>query len=155
MEPRTIIHMILRMATFAELDAATLYDLMRLRVDIFVVEQHCAYPELDGRDLEPSTRHIWLAEGDTPVAYLRVLRDDPVTARIGRVCTAPGARGQGLSGRLMAAALDAVGDITCVLDAQSYLTAFYAGFGFTPNGPEVIEDGIPHVPMRRAAQRTG
>jgi ElaA protein len=143
--------MILRVAAAAELDATTLYGLLRLRVDVFIVEQNCPYPELDGRDLEPGTRHFWFDHDGEAVSYLRVLRDDPVTARIGRVCTAAPARGQGLSGRLMTAALESVGDIACVLDAQSYLTAFYAGFGFTPNGPEFIEDGIPHVPMRREA----
>ncbi|MDI5941947.1 GNAT family N-acetyltransferase, partial [Micromonospora sp. DH15] len=49
-----------RIASFAELDARTLHDLLRLRVDVFVVEQRCPYPELDGRDVEPGTRHVWL-----------------------------------------------------------------------------------------------
>lgn len=139
----------LHTALFADLDAATLYRLLKLRGDIFVVEQRCAYPELDGRDTEPHTRHLWFADDDgEPLSYLRVLRDESAW-RIGRVCTAVTGRGQGLSGRLMTAAL-AIGPGEFVLDAQSYLVGFYAGFGFEPSGPEYIEDGIPHVPMRRA-----
>jgi ElaA protein len=142
--------MILRTARFADLDAPTLYALLRLRVDVFVVEQQCAYPELDGRDLSPSTVHVWLADGPLCAAYLRVLAEPDGTARIGRVCTASSYRGRGLSARLVAAALELIGDRPCVLDAQSYLVGFYSRFGFTASGPEFMEDGIPHVPMRRA-----
>jgi ElaA protein len=138
-----------RVAPFAELSAETLYALLRLRVDVFVVEQNCPYPELDGRDLEPGTRHVWLADGDRPVAYLRILADGPERARIGRVCVAPAARGGGHARRLMTAALELIGDRPCVLDAQAHLVDFYAGFGFRRTGPEYLEDGIPHVPMAR------
>jgi ElaA protein len=143
----------LHVAAFEELDTATLYALLRLRTDVFVVEQRCAYPELDGRDLEPDTRHLWLApESDRadPHSYLRLLREPDGSARIGRVCTAQKARGVGLSRRLVAAALDLVGpDTPSVLDAQTYLVEFYLAFGFAPTGPEFLDDGIPHVPMRR------
>lgn len=136
--------------TFADLDAKTLYALLKLRTDVFVVEQACPYPELDGRDTEPTTRHLWLAdEPAEPQAYLRILAEPDGAARIGRVCTAASARGQGLSRRLMEAALARTGDRPCVLDAQSYLVDFYRSFGFTVAGPEFVEDGIPHVPMRR------
>jgi ElaA protein len=140
----------LRTAHFAELDAATLYALLRLRVDVFVVEQRCPYPELDGRDVEPGTVHVWFEDDGAPVAYLRIL-NDPGTARIGRVCTAAPRRGDGLSGRLLATALDLVDGRPCVLDAQSYLVGYYKRFGFEPDGPEFVEDGIPHVPMCRPA----
>jgi ElaA protein len=138
-----------QVATFDQLGTATLYALLRLRVDVFVVEQECPYPELDGRDTEPGTRHLWLAEGARPVAYLRMLAEPDGTARIGRVCVAPAARGRGLAGRLMATALDLIGPGPCVLDAQAHLTGFYAALGFTPTGPEYLDDGIPHVPMKR------
>jgi ElaA protein len=140
----------LRTAHFAELDAATLYALLRLRVDVFVVEQRCPYPELDGRDVEPGTVHVWFEDDSAPVAYLRIL-NDPGTARIGRVCTAAPRRRGGLSGRLLATALDLVDGRPCVLDAQSYLVGYYKRFGFEPDGPEFVEDGIPHVPMCRPA----
>jgi ElaA protein len=144
----------LHIASFAELDTATLYALLRLRVDVFVVEQQCPYPELDGRDAEPSTLHFWLAGGDgrgvsEPVAYLRLLSEPDGTARIGRVVVARQARGTGLAGRLMAEALARIGERECVLDAQTPLVGFYTGLGFTATGPEFLEDGIAHVPMRR------
>jgi ElaA protein len=143
--------MILHVASFTELDPVTLYALLRLRTDVFVVEQRCPYPELDGRDVEPGTRHLWLAtERTDPHAYLRLLAEADGSARIGRVCTAEKARGQGLSARLVAAALELIGDARpIVLDAQSYLVDFYLRFGFTRDGAEFVEDGIPHVPMRR------
>lgn len=133
-------------ASFAELDTATLYALLRLRVDVFVAEQQCAYAELDGRDLEPSARHVWL---DGPVAYLRVLDDPSGAARIGRVCVAADARGAGHAGRLLAAALDLIGDREAVLHAQTYATGLYLRAGFVREGSEFVEDGIPHIAMRR------
>jgi ElaA protein len=139
----------LRVASFAQLDAAVLYRLLRLRVEVFVVEQACAYPELDGRDLEPGTVHLWFEQDGDPVAYLRVLTEPDGTRRIGRVCTAKGNRGTGLAARLVEEALRLTGDQPCVLDAQSYLVDFYQRAGFAVTGPEYIEDGIAHVPMRR------
>ncbi|MGH9249976.1 MAG: GNAT family N-acetyltransferase [Acidimicrobiales bacterium] len=144
--------LVLHTAAFADLDTATLYAVLRLRVDVFVVEQHCAYPELDGRDTEPGALHVWLAdESAGPVGYLRILADPDGVARIGRVAVARSARGAGLARRLMQAALQQVGDRPCVLDAQAGLVGFYAEFGFVVTGPEYLEDGIPHVPMRRDA----
>jgi ElaA protein len=141
---------ILRTARFAELDPATLYALLRLRVDVFVVEQNCPYPELDGRDVEPDTIHLWLEHDGAAASYLRILQDLGA-ARIGRVCTATAHRGAGLSGRLLASALDLIGERPSVLDAQAHLAGFYARFGFEVSGERFVEDGIPHVPMIRDA----
>ena len=88
-------------AAFADLDVATLYALLRLRVDVFVVEQECAYPELDGRDVEPSALHCWIDDDAGPVAALRILREPDGAARIGRVVTAPRARHQRLAAALL------------------------------------------------------
>jgi ElaA protein len=140
-----------RVARFADLDAATLYALLRLRVDVFVVEQRCPYPELDGRDTEPDTRHVWIDGDDGPVAYLRMLADTGGAVRIGRVVVAAPARGAGLAAALMTAALELTENRPCVLHAQAHLAGYYAGLGFAPTGPEYVEDGIPHVPMRRTA----
>ena len=139
----------LHVARFAELDAATLYALLRLRVDVFVVEQACAYPELDGRDTEPGTRHLWLTAAGVTTGYLRLLDDPDGVVRIGRVVVAPSARGAGVAGRLMAAALAEAGERPAVLDAQAHLVRLYERHGFAVTGPEYLEDGIPHVPMRR------
>ena len=89
------------LAGFADLDTRTFHDLLRLRIDVFVVEQSCPYPELDGRDVEPGTRHLWLSRDGAVAAYLRILTDPGGVARIGRVVVAPAARGAGLAGALM------------------------------------------------------
>ena len=141
-----------REAALADLPPATLYALLRLRVDVFVVEQECAYPELDGRDLEPDCVHVWAQAPDGAVAaVLRVLRDPDGRGRIGRVATAPGFRGAGAAARLMGRALELLEGLDVVLDAQAHLEHWYARFGFTAAGPVHLEDGIPHVPMLRTA----
>jgi ElaA protein len=139
-------------AQFTELDPATLYAILRLRVDVFVVEQECAYPELDGRDDEPGALHLWIADDAGVAADLRMLDEPDGVVRIGRVAVAPRARGTGLSGRLMLEAIDRLVDQPCILDAQTYLAHFYERFGFVTVGHEFVEDGIPHVPMRREPQ---
>lgn len=140
---------------FDELSTAELYELLRLRCDVFVVEQACAYPELDGRDTDPGTTHHWIAseqDADTDVpriaTYLRTLTEPDGTTRIGRVVTAPSARGHGLAALLV----EHVGAVTAgaiTLDAQSYLADWYCRLGYEIDGAEFVEDGIPHVPMRR------
>ena len=157
---------------FDELTARELHDLLRLRIDVFVVEQVCPYHELDGRDVEPGTEHHWITgsatrgrirsvgpdetypspsadDRDAVVVYARTLDDGEGTTRIGRVVTAPAARGAGLAAGLMTHLVDRFGDRTLVLDAQSHLGDWYRRFGFEPAGDEFVEDGIPHVPMRR------
>ncbi|MGH3663164.1 MAG: GNAT family N-acetyltransferase [Micromonosporaceae bacterium] len=157
-------------ARLAELDPATLYGLLQLRVDVFVVEQECLYPELDGRDMEPDTVHIWVEAAQQPptpdgsashhgsdrqpaaiLGCLRVLREPDGAAVIGRVCTAVDARGGGVAHRLVTRALQEIGGRPCRLNAQAYLVDFYAGHGFAVTGPEFDDDGIPHVPMARPA----
>ncbi len=140
----------IHVASFRDLPSTMLYAVLKLRVDVFVVEQKCPYPEIDGRDTEPGTRHVTLTRGDELLAYLRIL-DDGEASRIGRVVTAPQARSGGYGGRLMTKALEVVGSRPAVLDAQAHLTGFYARFGFAPSGPGFLEDGIPHVPMTRPA----
>ncbi|MFI5609184.1 GNAT family N-acetyltransferase [Amycolatopsis sp. NPDC051903] len=139
-------------ASGPDLTADRLYAILRLRADVFVVEQECAYGDVDGRDLLAATRHLWLEDADGSVlAYLRVLADPGGISRIGRVVTAASARGRGLAASLMEAALDgAAGEF--VLDAQTYAQSLYARFGFVPEGDEFLDDGIPHITMRRVAK---
>ena len=137
----------IRSAPTREVDSVTLHDVLRLRQDVFVIEQQCLYADLDGRDLEEGTTQVW-AEDDagTVVATLRLL-DDGAARRIGRVATAPAARGQGIAAAMMTAALEATtGPV--VLDAQHHLAHWYERFGFVITGDEYLDDGIPHVPMR-------
>lgn len=143
-----------RFAAGDQLPADVLYALLKLRVDVFVVEQECPYPELDGRDVRQDTGHLWWPPTGAPQAYLRLLTEPGGGWRIGRVCTAKQARGRGLGGRLMAAAMARVGDDAVVLDAQTYAREFYARFGFEPEGEPFDEDGIEHITMRRPP-RTG
>lgn len=138
-----------------ELSAAELHDLLRLRVAVFVVEQACAYPEIDGRDLEPGTTHRWLADDEGITAYLRTLVEPDGSMRIGRVATRVDARRRGLAGQLLAGVLADHGAGTTVLAAQSHLRAWYEGFGYTVDGPEFLDDGIPHLPMRRPGRGGG
>ncbi|WP_326547156.1 GNAT family N-acetyltransferase [Mycolicibacterium sp. ND9-15] len=141
----------LRRSWSRDLDAAMLYELLKLRVEVFVVEQAIPYPELDGRDLLAETRHFWL---ETPtgevISTLRLMEEHPGGQkgfRIGRVCTKREARGSGHSTRLLQAALAEVGDYRCRIDAQTYLADMYARLGFVRDGEEFMQDGIPHVPM--------
>jgi ElaA protein len=136
----------------ADLAPRTLYEILRLRVDVFVVEQACPYGELDGRDLEDRARHYWLGGNGHPepvLGTLRLLKEPGGDYRIGRLCTARSARGRGLGRRLMEAVLGEVGDGGCVLDSQEHLAGFYRGYGFTATGPAFDWDGVSHVPMRR------
>jgi ElaA protein len=149
-----VVDPVLRTAHFSELTPHELYGLLRLRVDVFVVEQACPYPELDGRDEEPGTVHVWFADAGAgsghgaPLATLRVL-DNGAERAIGRVATAADARGAGLAARLMTTALELCEGHPVTLGAQAYLEAWYERFGFRRSGPGYVEDGIPHVPMRR------
>jgi ElaA protein len=136
-------------SALAELDPVLLYEILRLRTDVFIVEQECPYPELDGRDIEPTTQLLWAEDGQRAViATLRLLQDAPGVRRIGRVATARSARGSGVASELMGFAIELAGDAEVVLDAQSYLRGWYQKLGFLIDGPEFVEDGIPHVPMR-------
>jgi ElaA protein len=130
-----------------QLTAAELYPILAMRVNIFIVEQKSLYPDLDGRDLEPSTVHLWW--GTPPVSYLRVLAEPDGSARIGRVCTLPEARGTGLGTRLLTAAMAELTGRPVVLNAQVTATGLYARLGFHPIGDPFDDDGVMHIAMRR------
>lgn len=134
---------------FADLRSEDLYAILRLRSDVFVVEQDCVYADLDGRDVEPSARHLWIADAAGATAYVRLL-DDGDTRRIGRVVTRADARSAGLAARLIEHAV-AHSTGPWVLHAQAHLADWYGRFGFAVTGPGFTEDGIPHVPMGREA----
>ena len=138
----------LRTARFADLTPFEVYGLLRLRGDVFVVEQECPYADVDGRDTEPTTVHLWFEDGDQVAATIRVL-DDGATRAIGRVATAAAFRGQGLAAQLMQEGIALCEGFPITLGAQAYLEGWYERFGFRRSGPGYVEDGIPHVPMRR------
>lgn len=150
----------------ADMHPAVLYRVLQLRTDVFVVEQSCPYPELDGRDLEPGSLMVWASEEPgsgsesasrtdaAVVAVLRILRDESAL-RIGRVAAHTSQRGTGLAVRLFGFALEECArvapELPIVLDAQEPLESWYERNGFTRSGETFVEDGIPHVPMTRAA----
>jgi ElaA protein len=140
----------LRSVSGGDISAPDLHAVLLLRSDVFIVEQACPYPDIDGRDVLPSTIHLWLATADGEVAsYVRVLAEPGGGHRIGRVVTSPKHRGQALASRLIDGVLEWA-DRPTVLDAQSHLVGLYAKHGFVVDGDEYVEDGIPHTPMRLA-----
>ncbi|SDS86741.1 ElaA protein [Nocardioides scoriae] len=142
-----------------ELDVRTLHDVLKLRSAVFVVEQDCAYQDVDGQDLLEGTVHL-LAEteigsGAGLAAYARVLGPDAEhdAPRIGRVIVTGAARGQQLGRRLVERALEVCArehpGRAVELGGQAHLVPFYASLGFEPVGEVYDEDGIAHQWMRR------
>lgn len=134
---------------FDDLSPRELYDILALRVNVFVVEQNCPYPELDGKD--PLALHVYLRDENGVQAYLRVMDRGVASAyvTIGRVVTAR--RGLGLGDRIMRAGIQAARERfhadSIYLEAQTYARGFYARHGFRQISDEFIMDGIPHVEM--------
>ena len=142
-----------RFAPFADLTAREVHDLYRLRADVFVVEQTCAFQDVDGAD--PASWHLLGCEGTELVAYSRLLPPGAKfpEASIGRVVTARGVRGTGLGRELMREALRRAEGLwpgqPIRIGAQCYLERFYTGFGFAKASDPYDEDGIQHVEMLR------
>jgi len=138
-----------------ELDVATLYDVLALRSAVFVVEQECAYQDIDGLDLAAGTGHVVGRIDDEIAAYARILAPDAEhpTPRIGRVIVSGSVRGRQLGRELMGRALASCATRwpgeAVELGAQAHLTAFYASLGFESVGEPYDEDGILHQWMRR------
>ena len=140
-----------RRGRFAGLTPAVLYGILKLRSDIFVVEQNCVYMDMDGRDTEPATQHLWIEdETGAVIATLRILDDGDGLHHVGRVVTRADQRRRGLSALLVRAAIDLVGP-PIEIKAQAHLSEWYGRFGFVRCSDEWIEDGIPHVQMRLGA----
>ncbi|MBR4702540.1 MAG: GNAT family N-acetyltransferase [Oscillospiraceae bacterium] len=138
-----------RTKRFHELTVDELYDLLKLRTDVFVVEQKCPYPELDGLDREAI--HVWLSDEGRIVACLRVMDRGAESeyVSIGRVVAAR--RRQGLGTRVLRegirAAREYFGAEHIYLEAQTYAQGLYEKQGFRAVSGEFLLDGIPHVKM--------
>ncbi|MGX5173184.1 GNAT family N-acetyltransferase [Aliikangiella sp. IMCC44653] len=142
--------------TFAELSTLELYQILKLRVDVFVVEQECAYPDIDNLDLLPQTIHLFATQNEQVIAYLRILapaNNENSQVVFGRVATSQAHRSRGLGHELVIRALSIIdnnwGQNVCHISAQSHLQAFYQKHGFKPVGKGYLEDGIPHIGMER------
>jgi len=139
---------------FAELSAPLLYEMLRFRQAIFVVEQRCAYPDLDG--LDQRAEHLLLRQGGALAGYLRLI-PYPAEARvaIGRVAVAAEARRQGLARLLMAEAFARCAgdypDSAITLTAQTYLVPFYESLGFRATAAPFDDYGLQHVAMARGS----
>jgi len=151
-----------QVCTFNQLDSYTLYSMLQLRVDVFVVEQNCAYPELDNKDLHPQTRHILLKKGDKILAYARVLAPGVSyenSPALGRICVSQTARrlalGRGLMDKALQVASSCWPDLEIRISAQCYLQRFYESFDFIACSEPYLEDDIPHLEMVRAVQSSG
>ncbi len=138
-------------AAFADLDPAVLYALLRLRSVVFGIEQDCLYLDLDDRDQQAV--HAWAEEDGRVVAGLRVLTE-PDHTHVGRIVTDAAYRGRGIAAALIRDTLAWCGRPVHI-EAQSQLVDWYAGFGFVVRGPEYVEDGIPHTPMRYSGPSPG
>lgn len=143
-----------QIAPFASLTLQQLYAILRLRQEVFVVEQTCPYLDADGEDQHAI--HLWAEDaGGKVVAYARLFLPDSghLFARIGRVLTSASVRRQGVGIELMQRAIDWLEQQApsrpIRLAAQVYLLAFYKSFNFMPIGDEYLEDDIPHQDMER------
>lgn len=147
---------------FSNLSVEQLYELLKLRVDVFVVEQTCYYPDLDSDknklDRHPKTIHLLGYQKDELVAYLRVVPkgesyQDKIS--IGRVAIAETARGKGLGNELMVEALRLCKlnfpNESIKISAQQHLKSYYQQHGFEQVSEMYLEDGIPHIGMERAS----
>ncbi|WP_018153183.1 GNAT family N-acetyltransferase [Leeia oryzae] len=142
-------------STIQQLNGLQMLEILELRSKVFVIEQQCIYQDPDHFDGLPDTRHLCAWQNGQLAGYLRVLPprstyDEP---SLGRVVVDPAFRGQGLAQQLVQRGLEELyafwPSTDVVIGAQVYLQKFYASLGFVAEGDAYIEDGIPHITMRR------
>ena len=134
---------------FDELNINELYEILKVRCNVFVVEQNCPYLDMDDKD--QFSYHIYLKNNNEIKAYLRVIVDaaTPDIVSVGRVLTTE--RGKGYSTTIINSALKLIKEKTCakkiILNAQTYAKTIYEKFGFKQSSEEFLEDNIPHIQM--------
>ena len=137
--------------TFSELDTEDLYQILRLRSEVFVVEQHCVYQDIDNKD--QNAIHLYYKENDQIVAYTRIFKagDYYENPCIGRVVVSKKDRGNDLGKKIMIDSMEYIKQNIkgekIELSAQKYLDKFYKDLGFYKIGEDYLEDGIPHQRM--------
>lgn len=143
----------IRIKTFNQLSLSELYTILKLRAEVFVVEQNCVYQDIDGKD-QKALHVIGEANGEI-VAYTRCFNKGFYfdEASIGRVLVKQEHRKYGYGHQIMTASLQAIKDRFNTehikISAQQYLMKFYESHGFTSLGDGYLEDGIPHIAMKR------
>ncbi|WDF47554.1 GNAT family N-acetyltransferase [Chryseobacterium sp. KACC 21268] len=142
-----------KIKTFSELTTPELYEIIKARVNVFVVEQDCPYPDID--DYDQKAIHLWAEKEGEVLAYCRIF-DKGIKyseTSIGRVVTTENGRGTGLGKQLIKYALEIIenriGTSEVRISAQDYLLKFYSDFGFQDTGKKYLEDNIPHTEMLR------
>ena len=132
---------------FSELTTSELYEILKVRTEIFVVEQNCIYQDMDDKDYD--SLHIFYEEGGKVLAYLRAFVKDKDTVQMGRVLTLN--HGQGLGGKILHRGIEQIKEefnqLQIYLEAQCYAIGYYAREGFEVCSGEIMVDGIPHVKM--------
>jgi len=143
---------------FNQLTTDELYDLLKLRIDVFVVEQTCFYSDLDELDRHHQTLHLYCYQDNKIMAYLRILAKGQSYDNfpsIGRVIIAPYARGGGLGHKLMTEATSACSQYfpsqAIKISAQEHLEKYYSKHGFIRVSDMYLEDDIPHIAMIKKA----
>jgi ElaA protein len=141
---------------WGELTTEEVYEIARLRSNVFLREQRVDDEELDRRDLEPDAVHWFIADEGGIAAYLRTLVDpepeyEDARRIVGRVVTRADRRGEGLAHRILGAVLERFGSEPLLLHAQSYIAPLYRKSGFVEYGEEYVEAGIAHISMYRSA----
>ena len=135
---------------FSELSTEELFEIYKLRVSVFVVEQKCPYQEVD--DMDRDAYHVWLKDEDGIEAYARVLPQGTAfpSAAIGRVIAVK--RRCGLGSKIVEAAVNTAKARLCaeeiIIEAQVYARTLYEKHGFRQTSEEFLEDGIPHIQMK-------
>ena len=140
--------------SFEELNKAELYQIIQLRIAVFIVEQDCPYPDLD--DMDQDAQHLWIEDAGEIVCYLRV---NPAGSRflepsLGRIVTKKSHRNRGYAEMLIKRAIDLVCEKesrAIRISAQCYLEKYYEKFGFIKASEEYLEDNIPHIEMLKDA----
>ncbi|KQM41729.1 GNAT family N-acetyltransferase [Chryseobacterium sp. Leaf201] len=142
-----------KIKSFDEFTVPELYAVLKGRIDVFVVEQNCPYPDLDGYDQK--ALHLWAEENGEVLAGCRIFNKGIKydEASIGRVLTTEKARGKNLGKQLIRYAVETVENrfhtSEIRISAQDYLLKFYGDFGFEDTGKKYLEDDIPHTEMLR------
>ncbi len=137
--------------SYSELNKDELLTIFRARVDVFVVEQNCPYPEIDDVDDDQHTQHVFMFKNQQLAAYARCYKKNEQYSAFGRVLVTKQFRGEGLATKLVHTAIEVCKqhwpNKAIMIGAQCYLTEFYQQFGFVNLDDEYLEDGIPHQDM--------
>ena len=137
--------------SFYDLTKDELYNILRLRSEVFIVEQNCAYQDIDKKD--QFALHVFFKKNNQIIAYTRIFKPNDYFkySSIGRVVVIKNKRGSKIGSQIMNFSIKKIEEIfnekKIKISAQKYLISFYKKLGFSVTGDEYLEDGIPHIAM--------